>query len=556
MTLTSIVGRQVMQSEVHSLIQQGNQHLNAGNFPNAKSIYLEVLNTSPNESDAYFGLGWIAYKEKQFEDACHYLKKANEIQPFNKNYLRGLTDLYTQIGQPQAAIALFQKYLHTEHSQADIYFNYANLLARANETELAIEAFQQCIRLSPNELAPYMSLGQIFYHLMRYRDAQTTYLNALSKGLKTEGLYLNIAKLHSDFGELEKAKLVLTDAVSQYPENLVFPYRLGSLDSAVYTPELFNRLKLLEQQTLSPDNQFYLYWLLAKYSNMDKDADSEIELLVQAHKIYKGINKFSHDSDYYLKHLNTLRLPSTNNLEAVRSTESSELSPIFIVGIPRCGSTLIENIICSGPEQVLKGEEPSVIFQAVSSNIQNGSDEFWPKFQDHAKESYQKSQLLKNDLRFTDKSLENIFFVEFILALYPKAKIIHCERNPMASVISILKNNMVSLPWAHDMDEIFEYADNCLKAIDKWIEKFPSKIYTVKYEEFVLNQEEESKKLMSFCGLTWDKSCLSFNETKEIMSKTASHIQIRDKINQKSLYYYKNYELLFETYKHKYSWLS
>jgi len=545
-----------MQSEVHALIQQGNQHLNAGNFSNAKSIYLEVLNKSPNEGDVHFGLGWIAYKEKQVEHACQYLKKANEIQPHNKNYLRGLTELYTQIGQPQAAIALFQQYLQTEQTQADIYFNYANLLARANETERAIEALQQCISLSPNELAPYMSLGQIFYHLTRYRDAQATYLNALSKGLKSEGLYLNIAKLHTDFGELEKAKLVLIDAASQYPESLVFPYRLGNLDSTVYTPELLNQLKHLEQQTLSPDNQFYFYWLLSKYSNMENDTSSEMKSLIQAHKIYKGMNKFSHDSDYYLKHLSTMTSPSTNRLEAIRSIESNELSPIFIVGIPRCGSTLIENIICSGPEPILKGEEPSVIFQAVSGNTQNDSDEFWSKFQSHAKENYQKSQLLKDNIRFTDKSLENIFLIEFILALYPKAKIVYCERNPLASVVSILKNNMVSLPWAHDVGEIFEYVDNCLNAIDKWTEQYPSKIYTVKYETLVLNQEEESKKLMSFCGLTWDKSCLSFNESKEIMSKTASHIQIRDKINQKSLYYYQNYELLFEDYKQKYSWLS
>ena len=98
-----------MQSEVHSLLQQGNQSLNAGNFPNAKSLYLEVINQNPNESDAHFGLGWIAFKEKHVEEACQYLKKANEIQPLNKNYLRGLTELYIQTGQPQAAITLFQQ---------------------------------------------------------------------------------------------------------------------------------------------------------------------------------------------------------------------------------------------------------------------------------------------------------------------------------------------------------------------------------------------------------------------------------------------------------------
>jgi tetratricopeptide (TPR) repeat protein len=545
-----------MQSEVHSLLQQGNQSLNAGNFPNAKSLYLEVINQNPNESDAHFGLGWIAFKEKQVEEACQYLKKANEIQPLNKNYLRGLTELYIQTGQPQAAITLFQQYLKTEPTQADIYLNYANLLAQTKQTELAIEAFQQCIKLSPNERAPYMSLGQLFYHLMQYRDAQEIYLKALTLGLKSAGLYLNIAKLHIDFGELEKAKQILADAILQYPENLAFPYRLGSLDSTIYTPQFFNQLKHLEQQILSPDNQFYLNWLLSKYASMENNVNAEIKLLVEAHKIFKGMNKFSYDSEYYLKRLSAITPPSTSNLEAIPNIDPSELSPIFIVGIPRCGSTLIENIICSGPKHVLKGEESSVIFKAMNGNIQNGSDEFWPQLQNDVNEHYQQAHLLKDKLRFTDKSLENIFLIEFILALYPNAKIVYCERNPLASIISILKNNMVSLPWAHDVNEIFEYTDNCLTAIEKSTHKYPDKIYTINYEAFVLNQEEESKKLMSFCDLTWDKSCLSFNESKEIMSKTASHIQIRDKINQNSLYYYQNYTSLFEAYKQKYSWLS
>src|SRR5690606_12044894 len=94
-----------------------------------------------------------------------------------------------------------------------------------------------------------------------------------------------------------------------------------------------------------------------------------------------------------------------------------------------------------------------------NNNFTDNDEDIYLGIRDQAKMLYQNANLLKDAQRFTDKSLENIFLIDLILSLYPKAKIVYCERTPLASVVSIMKNNMVTLPWAHDVGDILEYVD-------------------------------------------------------------------------------------------------
>lgn len=542
-------------------MSDGSQFLSKHNLSAAKTCFLQALEIDANESEAIFLLSWIAHNENDLPLACKYLTKANSIQPFNKKYLSGLANIYSQMGQYHKAIELYQGYLRMDNSQAEVHYNYALTLTRVKEVGLAIDSFQKAISLDSQKLPYYMSFGQLLYLTSQYRDAQKVYLSALSRGLKSEGLYQNIAKLHADFGELEQSKAILLDASKLYPDNLSFIYRLSMQDQQVLSSDLFKQLKSKTDEELSSDNQFYRYWLLSRFSYQENQASEEMAYLEKAHNIFNDINEFSYDKNIYLKTLNQLNFPSVQHKSEFEDQESRALEPIFVVGMPRCGSTLIENIICSGSEHVLKGEETGALFHATMAsfkkhNPENIDQDFWLNLQGQVNGFYSNANLLVGKTRFTDKSLENIFLIDVILMLYPKAKIIYCERNPLASIISIMKNNMVTLPWAHDLDDIFEYAENCIQAISKSQEKYPENIYTITYENLVKEPEAESKKLMSFCNLEWDESCLNFHKNKDLMSKTASHLQVREAINENALNTHQKYEVFFEQYKHRYSWLN
>ena len=140
--------------------------------------------------------------------------------------------------------------------------------------------------------------------------------------------------------------------------------------------------------------------------------------------------------------------------------------------------------------------------------------------------------------------------------MFPQAKIINCKRNTLSSIMSIFQNNLTGLMWGHNLKYIFKYFDNYFEMMNFFKKKFPNFIYELQFEEFVNDPETESKKLMKFCELPWDKKCLEFYKRKDLISKTTSNVQIRQAIYKHSLDKYLPYKKFLEKYGKKYSWFN
>jgi hypothetical protein len=162
----------------------------------------------------------------------------------------------------------------------------------------------------------------------------------------------------------------------------------------------------------------------------------------------------------------------------------------------------------------------------------------------------------KYDNIFTDKSLNNFFYLKLIKEIYPNAKIINCKRDMLSSIMSIFQNNLAELAWTHDLDNIFKYFDNYLGIINNFNETTPKTIYHLEFEKLTSEPVEESKKLMKFCELSWDTKCLEFYKRKDLISKTASNVQIREPIYKHSLEKYLPYKKFLDEYGNKYSWFN
>ena len=173
-------------------------------------------------------------------------------------------------------------------------------------------------------------------------------------------------------------------------------------------------------------------------------------------------------------------------------------------------------------------------------------------------EDYKKIGLIqeKNDYTFTDKSLENFFYIHLVKEIFPYAKVINCRRNAISSIVSIFQNNLTELAWTHDLENIFKYFNNYFEIIKNFKEVYPNFIYELYFEKLVNNPEEESKKLMKFCGLPWDKKCLEFYKRKDLISKTTSNVQIREAIYKHPSGKYLPYKFFLNKYGEKYPWFS
>ena len=243
------------------------------------------------------------------------------------------------------------------------------------------------------------------------------------------------------------------------------------------------------------------------------------------------------------------------------------LNPIFIIGMPRSGSTLLESIISSGKETIPNGGETAIINWAVLKSVKEENSELFNQNQitiDFKKiskdiiERYENLNLLKKEKNFffIDKSLENFFYIELILNLFPNAKFIHCERNHIDSIFAIYQNFLTKMTWTHSLANILSYLDNYLFVMNHYKQKFGNQIYSVDLSELTRNSVEISKKIFNFCNLEWTVKSLEFHKRKDLFSKTASNIQIREKIYRYDNDKYNVYKKFIKEFENKYSWLN
>ena len=341
---------------------------------------------------------------------------------------------------------------------------------------------------------------------------------------------------YTELGQFQEAAKCLQTALKDKPNDLETFYMLHRLGEKILDSTLKNKIdKIISEDDCTKMNLAYGNLLLAKFEQQAGNYERELDYLLKGHDYFfqSKSTKFNAELNYWFNILP--RIEEIISLE--KSNENNyHLKPIFIVGLPRCGSTLIEKVITSGTKQIAIGEET----QIFNFLIHQGS-------RTKILEAYRQRNLIQaaSDYTFTDKSLENFFYIKFIKEIFPSAKIINCTRDTTSSIMSILQTNLTEVAWAHNLKHIFQYFD----VYHQKIKSFSNFIYDLNYEKFISNPEAESKKLMEYCNLPWSKRCLEFYKRKDIVSNTASDVQVRKAINEDSLNKYLPYNPFIEKYK-------
>ena len=218
---------------------------------------------------------------------------------------------------------------------------------------------------------------------------------------------------------------------------------------------------------------------------------------------------------------------------------------------------MIEKLISSCDKKIKIGEETSIIPNFISNQINNNKkifDDMEIAKKKIISDYFDRGLITNGKINiFTDKTLSNFYFIKFIIEIFPSAKFINCNRNPVALIISILKTNLTKISWAHNLSDIFRYFDTYFSVIDKIKTNFPDYFYDIEYEKLVEDKETELKNLFKFCKLTWDKKCLEFYKD-DFVSLTASNINIRRPIFKDSINTYLNYKSFLDKHGSNYSW--
>ena len=498
------------------------------NYIKAKNLFEKIIQIKPNYDVAYANLGAVLKELGKFNEAVEACRKAISIQPNNSAAYSNLGAALKELGKFKETIDVCKKAIETEPKNFNAYHNLALALQELGEIKRAISCYEKLSKIQPSPSNAYQNLG----------------------------------KLNIMLGKKDEAIKYYKLAIQYEPENLLHYYALSDLDEKSLNEDFKNKIDEIKTKNNSKyQNLAYANFLKSKYELNSKNYEKEFNYLLKGHNYYLMSEKeeYRKDVEYWLnilpknEELNSRDI-SNKNIEIANHS----FTPIFIIGVPRCGSTLIEKIIASGPTNVTIGEEIGVFSSFVKQKIiqkENIYSDINGMRKDLIKR-YSEKNIIKEggNFIFTDKTLDNFFYIKLIKDIFPQSKIINCKREPLSSIMSILKNNLPNVPWAHSLEHIFQYFDIYYKLINNYNKIFPNFIYELNLEELSLDPEKESKKLMKFCEMPWDKKCLEYYKRKDLFSKTASNIQIRSAIYKHSLEKYLPYKEFLTQYGQKYSW--
>ena len=530
------------------------------NFNKAKELLLRANEIKPNNLSVLNNLG-TAFKELgDFKEAIIFYEKVIKFNPNHTNALFNLGVVFYQLRDLTKAKGFFIKATEVQPNYALAFINLANIYVELKEYENSVSNYQKSIEINPKIVAAHNNLGLVFRILNDYDNAISCYKKAIEINPKHGGAHHNLAIALKELGNFEESIKSHEEAIKCEPDNLINYFYLNDLKKGVLNTELKNKIiKITNDKDQSKRNIAYGNYLLSKYEKKDSNYQKELNYLIDGHRFFFNSKKEKFDLAIKYCFEDVMQISQGAKVENLSKKKKSEVKPIFIIGVPRCGSTLVEKIIGSGKKFVPMGEETTVFENYVNSKILQRKSLNLGDAVDVGNEIsniYKNKGLIldKYENRFTDKSLNNFFYLELINNIYPNAKIINCRRDVLSSVMSIFQNNITELSWVHDLDNIFKYFNNYFDIIENYKKANPNFLYDLEFEEIVNNPEIETKKLMEFCDLPWDKKCLEFYKRKDLISKTASNVQVRKAIYKHSSNKYAPYKKLLDKYGKKYTW--
>ena len=414
-------------------------------------------------------------------------------------------------------------------------------------------------------------LGLIYFEFNKFTKSIFYYNKFLKKEPKSEAGLLNLAIAKQAIGELVSAKELFLKIININKLNVRAYYGLYLLDVNFLNDDLFKHLyEISKYKKLNLYQKGIIDFLFSKKAKKDIENSKELKYLKKSHKNFYNSNKAYNLSAqfYYNKVISKFfdKLKIDEKEKNISKIDHKLANPIFIIGLPRSGSTLIESILTSSEDNIVSFGECNVFNISIIDQI--GPKIYSDKFDNKKfeftinKEVLNKSILQKYSQyseikleKFVDKSLENFFNIEFIKNVYPNAKFIHTFRNPLDSAISIYQSMLPDLSWTHNIEDILLYMDHYYKVLKYFKSKYPEIIMDINLEEFTEKSEELAKKMFKFCGLTWNENIHNFYKRRDLYSKTLSFNQIRSKVLKYNDKKYQSYFNILNDYKDKYQWL-
>jgi tetratricopeptide (TPR) repeat protein len=490
-----------------------------GRLEEAERLYREVLRANPRNVDAMRMLGRIALSSKRNADAERLFRRAVSIAPDFVGAWLDLGRVLKDTDSHEEALACYQRVIELQPDNPKGHFLLAGVLGPAGRTFEAIESYRRALALEPDHPGALLGLGHVLKTVGRLEEAVDAYRECIRCRPDNGGSYWSLANL--------KTYRLCDEDIEAMQANL----ERAELSDTSRVNFLFALAKAFEDR-----GQFELAWDYYATGNASQ----------RAHEYYDPVQtEFINDA--------IIDVFDADLLAEKAGGGDPDRAPIFVVGLPRSGSTLLEQILASHSAVEGTSELPYLGRVATSLNRNRADGVNYPQavrelapanFAALGREYLRRAgrHRVEGARRFIDKMPNNFPTIGFLHLILPNAKIIDARRHPLDSCLSCYRQLFArGQSFTYDLTDIGEYFLQYQRLMDHWHAVLPGRVLTVQYEELVGDFENQTRRLLEYCELPFEDACLKFYETERPV-RTPSSEQVRRPIYTSSIGFWRNYD--------------
>jgi tetratricopeptide (TPR) repeat protein len=499
--------------------QMAMSHHQDGRLPEAEVVYKQILKLHPNHSDALHLLGVIASQVGKYAIAVELIGKSLVQNAGNAAAHSNLGNALRELGRIDEAITHCEHAIALQPDLAEAHNNLGNALIEQGRLDEAIDRYEHAIALKPDFALAHNNLGSALQEVGRIDEAIGRYEHAIA--------------LKPDYAEAHRHLAAANFETGQSVE------QTATIEA------------LLASGVLTKDKEVHLHFALGNLYADGKEYGRAFENYELGNRIKASLAPF--DTDKASRHVDQLiEAFSRDFFDSVAVCGHLSELPVFIVGMPRSGTTLVEQIVSNHPEVCGAGELD--FFQRTEMPIDNriGASTGYPRCVSGLEEQTAKqicteyldclTQVSKSTSRITDKMPSNFLSLGLISVLFPNARVIHCRRNPLDTCLSnYFQHFITGNLYSYDLHKMAVVYRDYARLMGHWRNVLSIQLIEVDYEALVHHQEKESRRLIDFMGLDWSPHCLEFYNNERAV-RTASSLAVRQPMYTKSVDRWKNYK--------------
>lgn len=581
---------ELMPGEAGMFCNLGNALKSFGRLDDAVNSYRRALEIDPGYAEAHSNLGIVLYELGQCDDAVSSFQKARELKPDSALSHYNLGKILSELGRLDEAIACYRKAVEIQPDYAQAHYNLGNAMkilgqlddAAANYrralefdprfTEAYINlgvilqeqerysgaeiCYQRALNIKPGMAEAYANLGHVQRHLGRFNEALKNYLRALEINPEYGAALLGAGLQYLEEGDASRAERLFNQAIEFEPANVEARYLISLARRVESGDANFAKLREMEasvsggKSDMPVRERIYLNFALGKSFDDTRDYDQAFQHYLKGCRLKR--DTIAYDPEQAEKYLLDIAGTFDTALIAhLRGSGDPSRVPIFVLGMPRSGTTLVEQIIASHPEVHGAGELPDLL--AIIRRAASRTGKAFPENMHLADrheitgwgKDYVESVLKRssNAIHVVDKMPENFLAIGLIHLMLPNATVIHVNRNPVDTCLSCYTKLFNSgIDYSYDLAELGKYYVGYRRLMEHWRSVLPEGAFLdVQYEDIVADLETQARRMIDFCGLTWDEACVEFHKSQRSV-RTASLAQVRQPIYSSSVNRWQRYE--------------